>query len=254
MFSDYEKEMVELRLEGVFNPKEFADSIVAFVGLITGVSENVSPNTNASEWVITVEEDSTLIRAMCNPDKQDSIQTVQKVAPIIHQGLTQLESNATGDNHPHILFSAKVLKHIRKMANLAINGQGKTVSISSDGNQVSLSSTIAQNVSHILEPKKVHSSYGNVEGHLSTLSDRRGFKMVVYRSLDGLPVECVTDDPDLEQEALKAFKKRVSVRGIVKYNNKGKPTRVMAEQIRVFRPQSELIPLSEIRGALNEHL
>lgn len=76
---------------------------------------------------------------------------------------------------------------------------------------------------------------------------------MVYRCLDGLPVDCVTDDPHLEQKALKAFRKRVSVRGIVKYNNKGNPSRVMAEQIRVFRSDSELFPLSKIRGTLNEH-
>ncbi|MCY4171456.1 MAG: hypothetical protein OXE59_10325 [Bacteroidetes bacterium] len=158
MFSDSEKERVELRLEGVFNSKEFADTIIAFVGLITGVSEDLSPNTSPSEWAITVEEGSALIRAMNNPDKQDSVQTVQNVAPVIHQGLAQLGSNAMKDNQPNIFFSTKVLNHIREMANLAINGQGKTVSISSDGKQVSLSSTIAENVGHILEPKKAHSS------------------------------------------------------------------------------------------------
>jgi len=251
-FSKNEKELVELRLGGIFNPKEFADSIVAFVGLITGVSDDISPSADASDWAITVEEGSTLIRAMSNPDKKGSAQTVLKVVPIIHHGLTQLESNVKEDHQLNLVFSPKVLKHVGKMADLITKREGKTVSIRSDGKQVSLSSTIAENVCYLLGPKKAHSSIGNVEGQLSTLSDRRGFKMVVYRSLDGLAVECVTDDPHLEAEALKAFRKRVSVQGVVKYNNKGKPTSVKAKQIRVFRSESELIPLSEIRGALDE--
>ena len=253
-FSNPEKEMVELRLEGVFNPTEFADCVVAFVGLITGVSEDISPMISASDWLISAEEGSTIIRATSNPEIQDSGEAVQKVSSMIHDGLAHLESSGSKDHQSNLVFSTKVLKHLRKMADLAIKGQGKTVSIRSDGKQITLSSTIAENACRFLEPKKAHSSFGNVEGPLSMLTACGGFKMIVDQSLDGLAVECITDDPSLEAEALKAFGKRVSVRGIVQYNNKGKPTSVMAKQIRVFRPESELIPLSAIRGALKEQV
>jgi len=252
LFPKYGNESVELCLEGVFNPKEFADSVVAFVGVITGVSESVDPNAGTSDWAITVKEGSMLIQAVANPGIEGAKQTVRKVAPMICQGLMQLESDVDQGNHSDCIFGEKVLKHIRKIADLTNHGQEKTVSIKSAGKKVLFTPQIAQNTNHLLSPKKAHSAIGHVEGKLSTLAERRGFKMVVYRSLDGLAVECITDDPDLEAHALKAFRKRVSIQGIVKYNNQGKPVSVIAKQIRILRSESDLIPIPEIKANLNE--
>ncbi|MXW15168.1 MAG: hypothetical protein F4120_02855 [Rhodothermaceae bacterium] len=241
---------IELCLDGVFSPEEFADSVRAFVGLVSEVSEAVSPNTGASDWTISVKEGSMIIRVTPDPRKESSMQTALKAIPVISKGFAQLESDISKDIHWSNPFDDKVLKYVRDIADLAVKEQGKKVSINSNGNVVRLSPRIAKNAHQLLEPKKPHSAIGNVEGELSTLTDRKGFKMVVYRSLDGLAVDCLTDDPRLVSEAIAAFSKRVSVRGTVKYNSKGLPTSVKAEQIKVFRPDSELTPLSEIRGIL----
>ncbi|MCY4171696.1 MAG: hypothetical protein OXE59_07100 [Bacteroidetes bacterium] len=253
LFPDNVDESVELRLVGIFNPKEFADSVVAFVGLISGVSESVISHSGASDWAITVEQGSTLIRAEANPETQGSQQTVHQVASMIYDGLLQLDSSVNEDHHSDYIFDEKVLKHIRKIASLAIQRDAITISIKSDGRNILISPTIADHTSYLLGPKKAHTAIGHVEGQLSTLTGRRGFKMIVYRSLDNLAVECTTDDPDLQAQALKSFGQRVSVQGIVKYNNRGNPVRVIANEIRVFRPERELTPISEIKGTLNEH-
>ncbi len=241
---------VELCLDGVFSPKEFADSVRAFVGLISEVSEAVSPETGASDWTISVEEGSMIIRVTPDPRKESSIQTALKATSVISNGFAQLESDISRDVHWANPFDDKALKYVIEIADLAVKEQGKMVSINSNGNLVPLSPRIAKNARQLLEPQKPHSAIGNVEGELSTLTDRRGFKMVVYRSLDGLAVDCLTDDPHLVSDAIAAFSKRVSVHGTVRYNSKGLPTSVKAEQIKVFRPDSELTPLSEIRGIL----
>ena len=241
---------VELCLNGVFSPKEFADSVRAFVGLISEVSEAVSPETGASDWTISVEEGSMIIRVTPDPRKESSIQTALKATSVISSGFAQLESDISRDVHWASPFDDKALKYVLEIADLAVKEQGKKVSINSNGNLVPLSPRIARNARQLLEPKKPHSAIGNVEGELSTLTDRRGFKMVVYRSLDGLAVDCLTDDPRLVSQAIAAFSKRVSVHGTVRYNSKGLPTSVKAEQIKVFRPDNELTPLSEIRGVL----
>jgi len=241
---------VELCLDGIFSPNEFADSVRAFVGLISEVSETISPEDGASDWMICVKEGSMIISAVPDPRKESSRQTVLKVIPIISRGFEQLESDSSRDIHRSDLFNHKVLKYVKDIVDISAKERGKKISINSNGNSIQLSPRIAKNVHHILEPKKPHSAIGNIEGELSTLTDRRGFKMVVYRSLDGLPVDCLTNDPHLISEAVAAFSKRVSVHGTVKYNSKGLPTSVTAEQIKVFRPDNELTPLSEIRGIL----
>ncbi len=241
---------VELCLDGVFSPKEFADSVRAFVGLVSEVSKAVSPQTGPSDWRISIKEGSMIIRMTPDPEKRSSMQTALKAILVISKGLADLESDISKDIHWTNPFRDKGLKYIREIANLTAEEEGKRVSINSDGNLVPLSPRIAKNAHQLLEPKKPHSAIGNVEGELSTLTGRRGFKMVVYRSLDGLAVDCLTDDPRLISEAVAAFNKRVSVHGTVRYNSKGLPTSVAAEQIKVFRPDNELTPLSEIRGIL----
>ncbi len=252
IFPNYGNEVVELSLEGLFNPKEFADGVTAFVGLITGVSESVVPNARDSDWTITVEQGSMLIQASANPSIYGSYQTVQKVTPIIYQGLIQLESDVKDENHSQYIFGKRVLKYVRKLADLANKDSGKTVSVKSDGKNVLFSPIIAEKARHLLGPKKAHSAVGHVEGQLTTLKGRSGFKMVVHRSFDGLPVQCITNDADLETQALNAFMKRVSVQGVVNYNNRGLPTSITAKKIKVFRSESELIPVTEIKGVLNE--
>ncbi len=194
-----------------------------------------------------------IIRAIPDPRKSSSRQTVLGAIPVISKGFIQLESESSQDIQRPNLFNDKALKYVRDIADIAdisVKGQEKKISINSNGKSTLLSPRITKSVRQLLEPKKAHSAIGNVEGELSTLTDRRGFKMVVYRSLDGLPVDCVTDDPQLISEAIAAFSKRVSVHGTVRYNSKGLPTSVTAEQIKVFRPDNELTPLSEIKGIL----
>lgn len=240
---------VELSLKGVFSPKDFRKSITAFVGLINEVSESISSEPD-SEWAISVDKGSMIIRAKANPEKKDSLKTVLKATPIIHSGLEQLESNLGEDFYRHPALPTKALKHVKILADLAAKSDRKKVSINSNGSYIPLSYRTVSNADKILRSNKIYTSIGNIEGELSALDSRSKFKMVICRSLDGLRVDCFTNDSDLESKAIKAFRKRVSIYGLVQYNNKGKPLRVTAERIRVFRPDSELMPLSEIEGAL----
>ena len=238
---------VELCLNGIFSPKEFHDSVKEFVGLITSVSENISPETGASAWIMSVAEGSMVIRATPHSDKSDVIETVERSAIAINRGLQNLESG-TGHEWPD-LFLENAVKHVRNLAKLVESTKGdKSAKIGSNGISVSLSSRIARNAHTLLEPRPSHTAYGNVEGKLGTISVRKGFRLVVYRSLDGRAVKCEPTESNVESEAIKAFGKRVSVEGAVKYNGRGVPTSVAARRIRVFRTDSELTPLSEIRN------
>lgn len=240
------RRQVELCLNGIFSPKEFRDSVKEFVGLITSVSENISTEIGASAWAMSVAEGSMVIRATPHSDKPDAVEIAERSAVAINRGLQNLESG-TGHEWPDF-FLENAVKHVRNLARLVESTSGnKSAEIGSNGMSVFLSSRIARNAHTLLEPRPPHSAYGNVEGKLGTISVRNGFRLVVYRSLDGKAVKCEPTEPSIESEAMEAFGKRVSVEGIVKYSGRGIPTSVAARRIRVFRPDSELTPLSEIR-------
>lgn len=234
---------VELCLNGTFSPKEFHDSVKEFVGLITSVSKNISPKVGDSAWVMSVSEGSIVIRATPRSGKPGATEIVEKTAIAINEGLRNLEAG-TGHEWPNLFFENAV-KHVRNLAKL-VEPTDKGAEIGSNGISVSLSPRIAKNAHTLLEPRPSHKAYGNVEGKLGTISVRKGFRLVVYRSMDGKAVECEPTEPNIKSEAVKAFGKRVAVAGVVKYNGRGIPTSVAAERIREFRPDSELTPLPEI--------
>ena len=240
---------IELCLTGTVGLNEFEQSIKAFVGLIKSVADRVSPGTDNSAWNVSVERGSMVIRATPKSVVLGAIEAAQETAYAIEQGLNRLESGS-GENWPE-MFKENALEFVRILARLTESENGVDLAeIGLNGITVPLSPRIARNARKLLKPRPRHSAIGNVEGKLGTISNRNDHQIVVVRSLDDTPVRCEFSDPELELNAKNLFGKRVSVIGIVEYTGKGIPTRVEASRITVFRPDNELIPLSEIRGVL----
>lgn len=97
---------VELCLNGTFSPKEFHDTVREFVGVISSVSENISPEVGTSAWVMSVAEGSIVIVATPNSDKPGAIETVEKSAVTINQGLQSLESGS-GHEWPDMFWKVQ---------------------------------------------------------------------------------------------------------------------------------------------------
>lgn len=62
-----------------------------------------------------------------------------------------------------------------------------------------------------------HKSFGEADGKLSVLSDQHGFKFSILEPTGGTEVTCYIVKDEMIDKAVKAFRKRVSVVGLVKY-------------------------------------
>lgn len=237
---------IQLQLCGTFSPKEFRDSIKEFLGLIVSVAKNISPKIGSSAWEISTSQREKVIQASAISNHARVIETVDKTISAIEKGLQNLESGS-GNEWPDFFLEGAV-KNVRNMAQLVESDNSiEKIMIRSEGFSISLSTAIAQNTQKLVEPQSVHSAFGNVEGKLSTITKRKGFRLAILRTLDGRSVSCEPVESNIELEAMNALGKRVSVEGMIIYNGKGIPTKVHAERIKVFKPDTELTSLSEIK-------
>src|SRR5205823_2393675 len=94
-----------------------------------------------------------------------------------------------------------------------------------------------------------HEALGSVEGRLSTVSERKGFRFAVYDVIHDEPVLCILESKLLHDDAIRAFGRRVLVGGRVRYNKEGRPTSVVVNAIRVFKEEDELPRLEQVQAA-----
>lgn len=95
-------------------------------------------------------------------------------------------------------------------------------------------------------------AYGSIEGKIDTLADRDSFTFTVYEPNYKRSVPCTFNKKELDEEAYKAFRKRVLVSGLIRYGKEGYPTSIAADSLRVFPDESELPTLEEIQAIYKE--
>jgi hypothetical protein len=61
-------------------------------------------------------------------------------------------------------------------------------------------------------------------------------------------IVCHFNKQELEEEALKGFRKRVLISGLIHYGAEGHPTSVDADYIRIFPEESELPTVEQIQA------
>ena len=93
--------------------------------------------------------------------------------------------------------------------------------------------------------------YGTVEGYLRVLSVQGGTFIAVVDPLNDRAVRCWVSD-ELFDKAYKAFRKRVSVTGLIHYRKDGQPNSIEVDDLSVFPERSELPTAEEVHGILSK--
>ena len=94
-----------------------------------------------------------------------------------------------------------------------------------------------------------HEGLGSVEGKIEIISDRKGFKCSIFDPLYDRSIICYFDNPEIEEKAYRAFRKRALARGWVRYDREGKPVNIVVEEIREFPDESTLPTLEQAQAA-----
>jgi hypothetical protein len=93
--------------------------------------------------------------------------------------------------------------------------------------------------------------YGTLEGRLLVLSAQGGFSIHVVDPLTDRGVRCSLEEP-LFEVAVRAFRKRVAVSGLIHYRQDGQPNLIEVEELFVFPERSALPTAEEVHGILSK--
>ena len=157
----------------------------------------------------------------------------------------------TGNKQIPKLFTREAVKAVKTLGSIQdLRGKDITaVKIRSMSEKASVTPQMVVAADALITGQR--QSYGSVEGKLQTITERGGFRFVVYDSLYDHRVDCFIDE-ELTEKAVASFRHRVRVSGLVQYDRAGDPVSVKADSIYAFRPNEDLPSVHQMRGILKE--
>jgi hypothetical protein len=230
------EEFLTLEFAGDVSPADFQRIVEGFFKLVQGVEvagEDIS-------WAVKVKKGSQLVGVRPTSPTIDGALVSRTVA----EGISLLEQRVQMPRG----FTEDALRGLRTIAKASENPSAPRLWAGFVSYHVS--QRVANNVSELLEGKVAE--YGSVSGKLETVSERNGFRFIVYDALWDHPVHCHIKEKDIAR-VMEAFGRRVEVFGQVHYRHDGRATSVEVEDFAPF-PTSEKLPtLNEVRGILKNY-
>ncbi len=241
-------ESLTLDLKGSALPMaKFEKAVMAFFALIREVTSQVEEQGEKVKWTISVKSGSALVSAKPRYAPESRV-AAMRVLKSIPSGISQLEKGS--DELPRD-FTQKAAELVKVLATIKGDGdEGVSgVRLRSEMGPVPITIKSAFSVDSIMGFQ--HQSFGSIEGRMQAISERNGFRFVIYDSVFDRKVDCFFDET-LVGKAVASFRKRIRASGTVQYNRHGQPVSVNVTDIYEFRPNSELPSISEMKGILRE--
>ena len=241
---------VTLKLKGEkITSSEFKKSIESFFGLIGEVAKDVGGKGEFIQWFITVDKGSSLIVA--TPQETGGKPGIGgEICKAINSGIKIIESR--GIRPP--CFNDNALQNIQKLAsNIKTNEEDigiEHIFISTNGSSNEITYRTVANAKNVLE-KSSSVAYGSIEGRLQAINGRHGLLFRVYDDFSDRPVTCYFKE-DLLGDVIKAFQKRVSVYGEIKYGKAGEPISIKVKKFRIFGERAELPQFDDLIGIFED--
>ncbi len=234
---------IEAKIEGPnLTPDRFMKAARAFFELVQGVSKNLAGDGEEIPWTVEVASGSAVLRAKSTGERGE------RVVEAIVRGVRALRSGVNAIPHG---FGRDEVNAARVLANLVDGNAVTSIHLITGGEAEELSGTVVATTAAILEADK-SIAFGSIEGVIETLSIRDGFRCTIFERNYRRGIVCHFTKAELEQEAHRAFGKRVLASGMIRYGKEGLPTTLNADALRVFPADSELPTANEIQAIYSE--
>gem|GEM_PF-674072 len=222
----------------------FRRGINAFVDLINEVTRDVSGSSESVKWIITVSRGSAKIHFRADPVNV-APRKLAILTEVIQTGFRTIETESGSPAH----FTNTALKKARELVSILAEGNGgpDRIRIWHKKEACSLTPQTLVNVESVLDDS--YKDRGTIEGKLSMISERSGYKFTVYDRLLDRHILC-TFPPRILPQALDAFGKRVSVFGLIRYRKNGEIENIRVESVVPFPDDDSLPRFSEVFGIL----
>lgn len=224
--------------------EEFMGAVRDLLGVVNEVGGTLVGDAFKSlRWrITTLRGGSAVLEAEPVPDAEVDHIDVERVLAASRRGLEELTQSARRPAY----FNDAALSKARSLAcRFAKNEGGARAGLGAA--TWYLTPAVVRNVEQLT--RGVSKSIGSLEGKLVRLEEGRGIEFVILEAITGRKVACHVPD-HLVEEAIRGFRRRVNVFGIITETAERLPKSIAVESIRIF-PDEESLPTSaELRGIL----
>ena len=223
--------------------KSFLQACNSSLKVIDELDSAISGGSGMLEWVVSDLSIGSLVVEAESHSRVKGRDTGPEVVRAFMSGLRQIEEEGTTPTY----FSETGLRHARRLMTVIGHNGTRGILISNSEETVALTASASVNVEQLLKIR--HRTIGSVEGKLETISVHGSKpKFLIYQSSNKKAVMCLFE-PELLESAKTALGQRVLAAGVVLYNVKGEPVRVVVERIRILRHGTELPSISDVTGS-----
>lgn len=241
------KNIVTLTIAGEnITAEKFSNSVRTFFEIIEDVAANVTGQSKAIEWLISVNHGSISLSATPKPIKVKA-SDITRTVNTIGKGIEAISKR----KRPPKYFSQNALERLYHLGNVVGLGD-KGVSqifIKTNGKPYDISPSSVAFVSEVLKTPTM--AYGTVEGYLLALDLKGRIHFGIDEILTGKRIKCFFGD-EIYNDVLKAIRKRVSAYGLIRYKRGGVPASVEIKELSVFPEQNKLPQFADLIGLFEE--
>ena len=236
-----------LELEGKnVTPEKFMKAVRAFFGLVNEVTRELAGPKEFIHWTVQVKHGSNLVgiepgHANVRPFLLDNIYA------LVQEGISSIEDAAI---EPEGL-PEPALKHIRDLATVAGVGDDDDtkVRIWTKRLPIPVTHKAAAHVTVLLAES--YEDFGTIDGRVLVISDEGNLHVFVSEPIGGRRIRCYFEEEMLPR-FLAAFRKRVEIKGRIKYRRDHRPISIFATALTEFPSSKDLPSFREMRGIFRE--
>lgn len=224
-------------------PTRFIAAVRAFFDLANELAQFPSQD-GIPHWRVKVSEGSNIVALYASPTIRESV-----LSAALQRICDGTEAIVSGELDSAVL-SEKAVDCARRLSELTKSGDRKVpMRIWVSRRPIEYGPQVAERVRE--EKASAYNDFGTIEGTLKVIADQSGaLEIRIYDPLWGRPIPCKTSEDQIE-DAIRGFRKRVEVSGMIHYNHKGRPTSIRVDTLTLLPDDEELPKISEVAGILS---
>lgn len=228
-------------------PEKFMKGVRAFFGLVSEITRELAGPKDFVNWTVQVKHGSNLV-GIVPAHSNIPMAVLDTIYARVHEGVSSLEISA---EQPEGLPET-ALRHIRDLGSIAgtEDGDDTTVRIWAKKLAAPVTHKASAHVAALLA--ETYEDFGTIEGRVQVISEQGALHVFITEHLTGWRVRCEFDE-DMLPRFLATFRKRVEVKGRIKYRCDNKPLSIFASSLTEFPDRKDLPSFREMRGIFREN-
>jgi hypothetical protein len=233
-----------LELDGKnVTPEKFLKAVRAFFGLVNEVTRELAGPKEFIHWTVQVKDGSNLVGVMPSHASVSPV-VLDNIYALVQESISSIETTA---EEPPEGLPEPALRHIRDLGSITGTGEDDdtTVRIWTKRLPAPVTHKAASHVTTLLAES--YEDLGTIEGRVQVISEQGALHVFVTEPISGRRVRCLFDE-EMLQRFLGAFRKRVEIKGKIKYRRDHKPISIFATNLVEFPESKDLPSFREMRG------